>query len=141
MKRMPGQRLAAVAVTLVSAAGGLVMAAPAASADTLNCLAPVYGVWLSNATAVQDDVSGNTSAAAAEDAGTASERSQAIPTCYYNPDVPYGIYLDISSGFGYVAAAQSANNAGQAATALADGRTAATYLNTAVTYLENSTAP
>ena len=135
------RRLATAAVTLASAAGTVTLAAPAAHADTLNCLADVYAVQLANSSAVQDDIANNPSAAAAEDAGSATSRTQGIPTCYYNPDVPYSIYLDISSGFGYVSAAQSENTAGQTSTALSSGRTAATYLNTAVTYLESDTAP
>ena len=141
MKRMPGRRLTAVAITCLSVTGGLVISAPAASADTLDCLAPVYGVQQDNNQAIQDDVAGNTSAAAAQDASSAYNRTEAIPECYYNPDVPYNIYLDVTAGFGYVAQAETQNNAGQAAAALASGRTAAGYLNTAVTYLLNSDAP
>lgn len=131
-----GRRTATAAVTLLSAAGAVTFAAPAANADTLNCLADVYAVQLDNNNAVADDAAGNTSAAYAEDAGSAYYRTQGAPNCYYNPSVPYGIYTDASEGFGYVAAAETANNAGQAATALSYGQTAATYLATAVNYLE-----
>ena len=133
---MLGRRTITAAVTLFSAVGTVTVAAPAAMADSLNCLADVYAVQMDNNSAIQDDIAGNTSAAYAEDAGSLSSRTQGAPNCYYNPSVPYNIYLDASSGFGYVAAAETANSNGQAATAISYGQTASTYLNTAINYME-----
>lgn len=131
-----GRRTIAVATALMTATGGLILAAPAAQADSLNCLADVYAVQNDNLSAIQYDTAGNTAAAYAEDAGSLSSRTQGAPNCYYNPSVPYNIYTDASSGFGYVAAAETANSNGQAATALSYGQTASTYLNAAITYME-----
>jgi hypothetical protein len=131
-----GRRTITAAITLMSAAGTITVAAPAANADSLNCLADVYAVQMDNNTAIQDDAVGNTSGAAAADTASAYYRTQGAPNCYYNPSVPYNIYLDASSGFGYVSAAGTANTAGQAATALSYGESASTYLNAAITYME-----
>ena len=136
-----GRRTIAVAAALLSATGTLIVAAPAANADSLNCLADVYAVQSDNLTAIQDDSASDTSDAYAADAASLYYRTQGAPNCYYNPSVPYGIYTDASTGFGYVAAAETANNSGQAATALGYGQTASTYLNEAITYMEPHDGP
>lgn len=137
MIRIPVSRLVTAVVALLAAGGGIVLAAPTASADTLNCLANVTAVQNLNNSAMAYDRAGNTSAAAAEDSGVTFYQNQVGPNCYYNPSVPYSAYQDAISGYGYVSAAQSANNGGNASTALQYGQTAATYLSAAIALLSN----
>jgi hypothetical protein len=133
--------VAVALATLAAACAGVTVAAPTASADTLNCLANVTAVQNLNNTAMADDRAGNTSAAAAEDSGVAYYQSQVGPNCYYNPSVTYSAYQDTISGYSYVGAAWSANNAGDSATALRYGQAAATYLGAAVTLLSRTGPP
>jgi hypothetical protein len=132
MIRMSARRTVTAVATLCFVGGGLAIAAPAANADTLVCLAKVTAVQNINNTAISDDAAGNTAAAASEDAGAAASFAQAESDCYFNPAVTYLAYTNAVGGFTYVNAALSDNNAGNAAAGLADGRTAAGFLATAI---------
>jgi hypothetical protein len=138
---MPVGKLVTAVATLLLAGAGIALAAPNASADTLNCLANVTAVQNLNNEAISYDQSGNTSAAASEDSGVTFYQNQVGPNCYFNPSVPYGAYSDAITGYGYVSAAQSANSAGNAALALQDEQTAAPYLSASIVLLENSRTP
>jgi hypothetical protein len=135
MIRIPARRFATAVAALLVAGGGVALLAPTASADTLNCLANVTALQNLNNEAIAYDQAGNTSAAAAEDAGAAFYQNQLGPNCYYNPAVPYSAYLDAVSGITYLNAAKTANNAGNATSALQDGQSAAPYLSAAISLL------
>lgn len=119
----------------LAAAGTVVLMATSAGADNLTCLAPVKSVQMSNNAALGADRAGDMADAIVQDNGTTYYQNVARQTCYFNPSVPYTAYEDAISGFTYVNAALSANQAGNASAAIADGRTALTYLNAALAIL------
>lgn len=121
---------------LLAAGATVFLTATTAGADNLTCLAPVTTVQTSNNEAIHDDQAGDIADATIQDNGTTYYQNVARQTCYFNPSVPYSAYEDAISGFTYVNAALSANRAGNAAAAIADGRTAATYLNAALAILD-----
>ncbi|HEX4725599.1 MAG TPA: hypothetical protein VH333_24015 [Pseudonocardiaceae bacterium] len=120
---------------LLGAAGTVVLTATSAGADNLTCLAPVDTVQISSNEAIGYDKAGDIADATVQDGDTTYYQNVARQTCYFNPNVPYTAYEDAISGFTYVNAALSANQAGNASAATADGQTAATYLNAAIAIL------
>jgi len=130
------RRLAVVLAVVVAGGAAALTSAASPRADYLACLAPVRSVWWSNVQAGRADLAGDVGHATAVDNGTTYFQNLARQTCYFNPSVSYNAYENAISGFTYVNAALSANQAGNAAAAVADGRAAATYLNVAVDILD-----
>ena len=134
---MAVRRLAVVLAILAVAGGAAALTGTASPrADYLACLAPVRSVWWSNVQAGRADLAGDVGHATAVDDGTTSFQNLARQACYFNPSVSYNAYENAISGFIYVNAALSANQAGNVSAAVADGRAAATYLNAAVDILD-----